>query len=292
MRIFALELNNDIKGIEERKEYIESIIARLDNPDFIVLPELAICSYMASQEIWKFADEESKGTSEWAITMAKKYQSYIGVGYIDKEDGDYFNRYLIAGPDDIYGKVTKSEGESAVFKRGYFDNIIKTPLGNIAIAICYDARRKHFYNNIKDKEISLILFPHGSPANPRKPDVEIKGNNYLCNTYLNAFNVPVIYVNSFGKLEDMPGRMGSMMKKAGFQMNGKTKIYTSNNEIIESNIPESFGADIKITPQKLKKPIRFYGNNLIKGNFIFRTFILKPDIKAGKRLYKINQIKN
>lgn len=26
MRIFALELNNDIKGIERRKEYIETLI--------------------------------------------------------------------------------------------------------------------------------------------------------------------------------------------------------------------------------------------------------------------------
>ena len=53
MRLFALELNNDIKGLNARKKYIESIIAKLDHPDFVVLPELALCSYMASQELWK-----------------------------------------------------------------------------------------------------------------------------------------------------------------------------------------------------------------------------------------------
>ena len=47
MRIYALELNNDIKGIDKRKEYIESLISKLCSPDLIVLPELAICSYMA-----------------------------------------------------------------------------------------------------------------------------------------------------------------------------------------------------------------------------------------------------
>lgn len=41
-RIFALEIDNDIKGLEERKKYIEFLIAKLDKPDFIVLPELAI----------------------------------------------------------------------------------------------------------------------------------------------------------------------------------------------------------------------------------------------------------
>ena len=39
MRIFALELNNDIKGIEQRDQYIESLIGRLPEPDLVVLPE-------------------------------------------------------------------------------------------------------------------------------------------------------------------------------------------------------------------------------------------------------------
>ena len=126
MRIFALELNNDIKGIEQRDQYIESLIGRLPEPDLVVLPELSRCSYMASQEMWKYADDRSKETSDWAIRMAKTYHTYIGVGYLDKENGDYFNRYLIAGPDGICGTVSKSEGESAVFKRGDFGNVIHT----------------------------------------------------------------------------------------------------------------------------------------------------------------------
>ena len=29
--------------------------------------------------------------------MAQKYSTYIGVGYLDKEGDDYYNRYMIAG---------------------------------------------------------------------------------------------------------------------------------------------------------------------------------------------------
>lgn len=90
------------------------MIASLDNPDFVVLPELALCSYMASNEIFKYADENSKDTSEWSIEIVRKYNIYIGV------------------------------------------------------AICYDAKRKHFYNNIHDEKLSMILFPHGCPADPTK----------------------------------------------------------------------------------------------------------------------------
>ena len=90
MRIFALELNNDIKGIEERKEYIEGLISKLDKPELVVLPELALCSYMASQEIWQNADDCGKITAKWAVEMAREYSTYIGVGYLDKEKNDYF----------------------------------------------------------------------------------------------------------------------------------------------------------------------------------------------------------
>ena len=62
MRIFALELNNDIKGIEQADQYIESLIGRLPEPDLVVLPELSRCSYMASQEMWKYADDQGKET--------------------------------------------------------------------------------------------------------------------------------------------------------------------------------------------------------------------------------------
>ncbi len=285
MRIFALELNNDLKGIAERKQYIESLISALPSPDLVLLPELALCSYMASQAIWKYADDSGKDTSSWAMNMAAKYSTYIGIGYIDYENGDYFNRYMIADKNQVYGIVTKSEGESAVFKRGWFDNIITTPFGNVGVAICYDARRKHFYENIKDKTISLIVFPHGSPADPKKEEEEKRTNDYLCNTYVQAFGVPVIYVNSLGKLEYMPGKMGAMMKMAGFTMNGKSKIYANKGNNIICDTQEARGLDIELSEQNRKKDIRFYGNDLTKGNFWFRHLILKPDIAAGIRKY-------
>ena len=72
MRIFALELNNDIKGIENRDRYIEELISRLPDPELVILPELSRCSYMASQEMWKYADEQGKETSDWAVRMADR----------------------------------------------------------------------------------------------------------------------------------------------------------------------------------------------------------------------------
>lgn len=283
-----MELNNDIKGISQRRAYIEDLIKKLERPDIILLPEMAYCSYMASQAAWKLADDCGREVSEWAMAMAQKYNTYVGVGYLDFENGDYYNRYLLADARQVYGTISKSEGESAVFKRGHFENIIATPFGNVAVAICYDAKRKHFYDNIKDKDISLIVFPHGSPADPKKGDRECAINDFFCGAYQAAFGVPVVYVNSVGNLEHMPGKMGRMMEKAGFSMNGRTKIYAGNGEIISCITEEAFGWEGDIPAQKRKEDIRFYGNDLIKGNYLFRKLILEPDTKAGLEQYKAN----
>lgn len=290
MRIFALELDNDIKGINKRKAYIESLISQLTNPDLVLLPELALPSYIPNQSIWKYADNYGENTAQWAKELAQKYDTYIGVGYVDFVNGHYYNRYLIADKNKTYGYVTKSEAEAAVFKRGSFNNIIKTPFGNVAVAICYDSRRKHFYDNIKNEKISLIIFPHGSPSNPKKITEEINSNDYFCNLYSKNFKVPVVYVNSFGKLEYMPGIMGYLMKLWKFTMNGNSKIYASNGTNIKTNTKEAQGIDIALVENTRKKDITFYRNDLIKGNKLFRLLVLKPDIKLGIMQYN-KQIK-
>lgn len=121
---------------------IESLTAKLQRPNLIVLPELSLCSYMGSDAIWKYADENSQLTSEWAMEIAKKNNIYIAIGFLEKSEGDYYNSYLIADKSKVYGIVSKSEGESYIFKCGDFNNIISTPLGEVTVGICYDSRRR------------------------------------------------------------------------------------------------------------------------------------------------------
>ena len=221
--------------------------------------------------------------------MAAKYRTMIATGYIDKENKDYYNCYLIADKNGVYGSVTKSEGESAIFKRGNFSSIIPTPFGNVAVAICYDSKRKHFYDNIKNERIALILFPHGSPADPKAPEKEQEYNDMFCEKYEKAFRVPVVYVNSVGKLEYMKGKMGALMRKKGFTMNGMTKIYCESGTSLICTINEAVGCDLTLSPQSLQKEISFFGNDLIKGNWFFRRFILRSDVKLGLKIYSKNR---
>ena len=223
------------------------------------------------------------------MLMAKKYDTFMAVGYLEKCGGDYYNSYLVADCNKVCGIVRKSEGEAAAFKRGHFGNIIETPIGNIAVGICYDSRRKIFYDNIKDRELSLILFPHGCPSDPKKAAEEQRTIDRYCIQYVEAFGVPVVYANSRGVLGYMTGRTGKMMAQAGFVLNGMTKIYSGNGTEISSGKKAVVGKSIDLVPKKRKSDIAFYGNDLIKGNWLFRHLVLKPDVKAGVRFYESNK---
>lgn len=286
MRVFALELDNDLRGVEERKRTIEDLIGRLPSPGLVVLPELALSGYMANREVWQYADDRGRDTAEWALRTAIRYQTCLGVGYLDREDGDYYNRYMLAGPTGVYGTVTKSEGESAVFRRGDFGSVIDAPFGRVGVAICYDSRRRHFYENVKDEALSLILFPHGAPCDPKKQDKERQETDLRCTLYAEAWGVPVVYANSVGALPPMPGKMGAMMEKRGFRLCGMSRIYDPGARPIETGLPGVVGAEVQIHSKRRRKEIPFSGEDLFSRNLLFRRFVLKPDTEAGIRAYE------
>lgn len=100
MRIFALELNNDIKGILQRQRYIDELIGRLPSPELVVLPELVLCSYMASQKIWDYADDCGQETAEWAIQTAKKTK-HISVSAISIKKTAMALHYCLYSENDL-----------------------------------------------------------------------------------------------------------------------------------------------------------------------------------------------
>ena len=290
MRVFTLELNNDIRGLEERKAYIEGLIQRLPQPEFVVLPELSLCGYIPNQYIWQYADDKGKDTTEWALKMAIRYNTYIGVGYADREYKDFYNRYMIVGPKGVCGVVTQSEGVSAVFKRGDFKNTIVTPFGKVAVAIAYDFHREHFYDNIKDEAITMILQPIASPADPTKPEQERKENDLRCSLYVSAFDVPVVYANCVGEMDEMPGKVGDRMKRQGFRMNGMSRIYASDDTPIETDVPEAVGAEVKIHSKRRIRDIPFYSGYLTPGHTLYRATTVKQDIMWAIKYYGKNHL--
>jgi hypothetical protein len=69
-------------------------------------------------------------------------------------------------------------------------------------------------------------------------------------------------------------------------MNGMSKIYANDLREISSDMPEVVAAEVEVSPKQRAKDIRFYGNDILNSNWIFRKMILEPDTRMGIRRYE------
>lgn len=285
MKVTVIEVDNNIIGVSERLEYIENEIKKVGKTDFVVLSELSTPGYIPNENIWEYAENNGEITKKWAVEMAKKYNIYIGAGFVEKENNDIYNSYLIANKEGVLGTIKKNEPESNIFKRGKFPHIINTPIGNIAVGICFDAHKKEFYENIKNEEISMILMPHAWAMDKKHGKDDREKINTLVTKYNNAFDVPVIFANAVGDLEQMAGITGKLMNPKVYKLLGQSTV-AANGKIIEMNKNENIlTVEFNLQNNKRKNDITFHGEWIDKGSFIFRNVVIPLDIKKGIKLY-------
>lgn len=279
MKITVIQVNNNILGIQNRLKYIEEQIKNIDETDFVILTELSTSSYIPNQKIWQYAESNGELTKEWATEIARKYNIYIGAGFVEKAENDIYNSYLIANSDGILGTVRKSEPESNIFKRGKFAHIIETPLGKIAISICFDSHKKAFYDSIKSEDISMILMPHAWATDKDREKEDKQKIITLVSSYGNAFNCPVVFANAVGEVEQMAGITGKLMNPQKYKLNGNSIIYSDGKVTNFAGKSESLSVECEVKPRKRTQNITFYGDWIDEGSALFRNVVIPLDVK-------------
>lgn len=294
MKFSIIQLDNSVRGISERLAMTEALVAKCGLTDFVILPELSTPGYIPTYDIWQYKEDNGFLTKAWAVGMAQKYRCYIGCGYLEYADGEYYNAYLIANADGVCGSVRKGEPESNLFKRGEVSHIIDTPLGKIGVSICFDSHRESVYNGLKKEKPVVILMPHAWAMSVDK-DNHVRRENivktdFLGQTYAEAFGVPVIFANAKGDVEQMAGITGKLMKD--YRLMGQSGVYFPDGRVMHFDVREicSFEADIS-KPGALTKEIRFYDGYIDKGSALFRKVVLPLDIRKGVREYERNKAK-
>ena len=66
-------------------------------------------------------------------------------------------------------------------------------------------------------------------------------------------------------------------------------ISLNSMKTIDVGVPEAIGSEINLSPKRRNKDIHFHGEDILPGNWLFKHFILMPDIKKGIRSYEANR---
>jgi predicted amidohydrolase len=177
-KVAAVEFNPVFKQREGNFPAMEAAVRRAagNGAKLILFPEMSTTGYVygSRAEIAPFVDTIPGKTTDFFEKLAEDLDVNIVVGMpeVDADTGLYYNAAFLAGPQGLIGKYRKNNLfllESAWAAQGNLGSpVFDTPLGKIAIMICYD---DYFYQSarlasLKGANILAFIAGSGRMLNP------------------------------------------------------------------------------------------------------------------------------
>lgn len=151
---------------ENLNHFEEHFLARIEanSVDLVLLPEMFNTSF--SMNVASIAEEMDGPSIVWLINWAKRLNCQIGGSIIISENGQFYNRFVIAsenGVEATYDKrhLFRMAGEDQHFSPGQ-DRVIHHIKGwPILLQVCYDLRFPVFSRNRivnSEKEYAAVIY--------------------------------------------------------------------------------------------------------------------------------------
>ncbi|GAB4403116.1 MAG: amidohydrolase [Bacteroidia bacterium] len=159
LRVAALQLDLKWQDPPANRRRIEDMLGTLHEPaDMILLPEMFTTGF--TMEAASYAEEPEGETLDWMIQQAREHRAVVGGSIIVQEDGRYFNRFMLAGADELLAEYDKRHlfrlaGEHEAFARGEAWSWYLYKGWRVVPMICYDLRFPVWSRNRADKRGQL-----------------------------------------------------------------------------------------------------------------------------------------
>jgi len=197
-------------NLDTALEFIEQAVRA--GAQLVLLPELMSTGYGWTPEIWDAAESSEGKTVQWMKSVSRQLGIYLGTTYMEAVDGDFYNSFVLTGPDGREcGRVRKRclpAYEAFFFKAGNGPQVIKTAIGNIGVGICYDAWHAFLPRAAQEEDFDLLLLPHSSPIPQKRKHIEqqhidrfIDDVRQAATRYASLLGIPVVLSNKCGDFE-------------------------------------------------------------------------------------------
>jgi predicted amidohydrolase len=158
---------------QERVDRVGAIVAGLDAPDLVVLPELWATGYFAFDGYDELAQPMTGPLVETLRGWAGDLGIHLAAGSVLERDetGRLHNTALLIGPDGelklTYRKVHVfgyQSLESKLLSPGDDARVAETDLGTVGMTTCYDLRFPELYRHLVDQGAQIVIVPAAWPA--------------------------------------------------------------------------------------------------------------------------------
>jgi N-carbamoylputrescine amidase len=275
--------------------------AATEGAELVVLPEMYSCGYLPNRAAWAAAEPADGPTEVWLAATARRFGIYVGAGTAETDGVDFFNVFVLAGPDGrVLARVYKANAEAGVFRRGRREHVVDTDLGRIGIGICADNQFVRHLRLMHEARVDVILMPHAWPTPVRAAglvsaaDVAAQQRRMieLPALYACALGVPVAFANQVGPLEPIGGILGRLMDPAVWRLQGQSRIVDSDGTVLGALSDQEgvLTATARMNPGlwHYREPSG-YGGWLQPGSAVARRVVIPLDIGAGRLSYALSR---
>lgn len=295
----AVQARSQPGQVAANLEHAEPLVeqAAAQGARLVVLPELFSCGYVPNRAVWGYAEPCDGPTSRWLAATAGRLGIYLGAGSAETDGTDFFNVFILAGPDGrVAGRAYKTNAEASVFRRGRRDHLIATPAGRIGIGICADNQFAVQLRLMGEQRADLILMPHAWPT-PARPAGLVSQADVAAHQrrmvelpvlYARSLCVPVVFVNQVGPLLPVGGILGRLMDSRIWRLRGQSRIVGPDGSVL-GQLDDDEGV---LTARAVMGPARedfdappSFGGWLQPGPWAARHLIIPVDIAVGRLSY-------
>jgi N-carbamoylputrescine amidase len=131
MRVAAVQARSLPGQVEANLEHAARLTGQAagQGARLVVLPELFSCGYLPSRAVWDAAEPRGGPTERWLAATAGRLDIYLGAGTAQADGSDFFNVFILAGPDGrIASRACKTNAEASIFRHGYDAHLITWPV--------------------------------------------------------------------------------------------------------------------------------------------------------------------
>lgn len=140
-------------------------IQRCSGADLVILPEIWNVGFMSFDRYVAEAEDPDGPTLTHLCGVAREMGIYLHSGsFVEKKDDRYYNAsYLISPSGEILGGYHKihlfgyNSKETQILSPGRRIVVLKTPLGGMGLATCYDLRFPELFRAMVDRGAEIFL---------------------------------------------------------------------------------------------------------------------------------------
>lgn len=159
LRISAVQM--DIRwhdAAANRQRIVRLLSEQADSPDLILLPEMFTSGF--TMEADDNFEEMDGPTMNWMQELAATYDAWVGGSIIIREDGSFYNRFLLMSKEGLVMEYDKRHlfrlaGEHDYYEAGEEWGWFQYKGWNIVPMICYDLRFPVWARNRAKEDGSL-----------------------------------------------------------------------------------------------------------------------------------------